>query len=62
MKESITKSSKWKESKNSRVYRKIALLTFTNPEEVYELAHRGFARSRKESLIIRLLVKNKVIS
>lgn len=56
------KSKSWKTSANKWKYLKLALLYFTTPSKVYEIAHKSRGASMKERIIRGRLVEMGVLS
>lgn len=56
------KKKSWKTSNNKWKYLKIALLYFTSPSKVYEIAHKSRGASMRERIIRGKLVEMGVLS
>ena len=52
----------WKTSPNKCIYIKIALLYFTTPSKVYEIAHKSRGASMRERIIRGKLVEEGVLT
>lgn len=56
------KSKSWKTSANKWKYLKLAILYFTTPSRVYEIAHKSRGASMRERIIRGRLVEMGVLS
>ena len=59
MEENTTKS--WRKSANKWVYLKVAIIYFTTPSKVYEIAHKSRGNNMRERLIRGRLVEMGVL-
>lgn len=56
------KNKSWKTSSNKWVYLKLAILYFTTPSKVYEIAHKSRGASMRERVIRGRLVELGVLT
>ena len=59
---SDTKKKSWKTSPNKWVYLKLALLYFTTPSKVYDIAHKSRGSSMRERIIRGRLVEEGILT
>ena len=59
---SDTQKKSWKTSPNKWIYLKLALLYFTTPSKVYDIAHKSRGSSMRERIIRGRLVEEGILT